>query len=63
MSWETRVVGLITLVWGMLAVLYATVIGMPTGARAWGAGALLFAGLLAALLRAERQGVRRQVRG
>lgn len=58
MSWDSKALIVLTLTWAVLAVIYVTVIGMVTGARAWGAGALIFLLLLLVLLYAERRGIR-----
>ena len=56
MSWDSKALLILTLTWGILAIIYVTVIGMVTGARGWGTGAVIFLVLLLGLLYAERQG-------
>ncbi len=41
MAWDSRVMGLMSAVWLLMAILWATVIPMPEGSRVWGFGALL----------------------
>lgn len=55
MSWDSKAVGLIAIVWMMLGLLYGTVIGMIAGARAWWAGGVILLVVLGALLVAERR--------
>ena len=44
---DTVLLGIVFVVWGALAVMYATIpmIQMPTGVRVWGLGAVLFLAL------------------
>ncbi len=41
---DTVLLGIVFVVWGALALMYATIpmIQMPTGVRVWGLGAVLF---------------------
>ncbi len=55
MSWDSKAVAFIAIVWMALGLLYDTVIGMVTGARAWWAGGVILLLLLAGLLLAERR--------
>ncbi len=41
MAWDSRVMGLMSAVWLVMAILWATAIPMPEGSRVWGFGALL----------------------
>ena len=59
MSWDSKLLVVLTLTWAALAVIYVTVIGMMPGARGWGVGAALFLALLFGVVYAERRGVRR----
>ncbi|MFQ5784296.1 MAG: hypothetical protein ACE5H8_05665 [Alphaproteobacteria bacterium] len=47
MKLDTVLLGIVFIVWGALAVMYATIpmIQMPTGFRVWGLGAVLFLAL------------------
>ncbi len=63
MSWDTRGLFLLALVWALLSVIYVSVIGMMSGARAWGAGAVIFAALALGLWYADRLGARRRPTG
>ncbi len=57
---DTVLLGIVFLVWGALALMYATIpmIQMPTGFRVWGLGAVLFLVLtiLSALAARSRDG-------
>ena len=55
MSWDTKALVLLTLTWAVVALIYATVIGMMPGARGWGAGAVIFGALTLAVEYAERR--------
>jgi len=57
MTLDVRLIGLVALVWAVMAVLYATVpmlAHMPGSAMLWGSGAGIFALLAGAVWRAER---------
>lgn len=54
-SWDSKAIIVIAGVWIALGTLYATVIGMPTGARAWSAGGVILLLLLAGLWATERR--------
>jgi hypothetical protein len=60
MSWDGKALLILTLIWAAISLIYATVIGMAPGARAWGAGALIFAFLTWTVRRMERQGATRR---
>lgn len=55
MSWDSKALAVIVFIWIMLAIMYATVFEMPTGARAWGAGAVTFLILVAVVGYAEHR--------
>ncbi len=58
MTLDVRLIGLVALVWAVMAVLYATVpmlAHMPGSAMLWGSGAVVFALLAGAVWRAERR--------
>ncbi|MFQ5837775.1 MAG: hypothetical protein ACE5HJ_03225 [Thermoplasmata archaeon] len=63
MTWDAKAALLIALIWAVLSVIYVSVIGMMPGARAWGAGAVIFAAVMLAVWCAERQGARRMRSG
>lgn len=54
---DAIVLGIVFIVWGALALMYATIpmIQMPTGFRVWGLGALLFLVLAAVTALAGRR--------
>ncbi len=56
MSWDCKALVVLTGTWAAMAILYVTVIGMATGARAWGAGAAIFLVLMLVAAYAERRG-------
>lgn len=58
---DTVLLGIVFVVWGALAVMYATIpmIQMPTGVRVWGLGAVLFLILAAIVAIAGRRGRKR----
>jgi hypothetical protein len=57
MTEDGWLIGLTAVVWGVLALLYATVpmFSMPGSALIWCSGAILFVGLAALVVRAERR--------
>ncbi len=58
MTLDSRLIGLVALVWAVMSVLYATVpmlAHMPGSALLWGSGAGVFALLAAAVWRAEKR--------
>ena len=58
MTLDVRLIGLVALVWAVMAVLYATVpmlAHMPGSAMLWGSGAGIFALLAGAVWRAEKR--------
>jgi Flp pilus assembly protein TadB len=62
-SWDGKALLVLTMIWAGIALVYATVIDMVTGARAWGAGAALFAVLTLGIWYAELRGARRRKKG
>ncbi len=63
MSWDSKALLLVAGIWVLVSVIYATVIGMMPGARAWGAGAVIFLAFMLAVWYAERKGARRILSG
>ena len=59
MSWDAKALVIVTATWGATTLVYVTAMDMPTGARAWGAGAALFLLVTLGVWRAERRGARR----
>ncbi len=59
MSWDTKALLVLTATWAGTAIIYVTSMDMPTGARAWGAGAALFLLITLGVWLAERKGRRR----
>jgi hypothetical protein len=61
MSEDGWLIGLVSAIWTALAALYAFVpmFNMPGSALVWGSGAVIFLGLTALVVRAERQPARR----
>ena len=59
---DAVLLGIVFVVWGALALMYATIpmIQMPTSFRVWGLGALLFLVLAVVTVVAERKGRRRR---
>jgi len=58
MTLDSRLIGLVALVWAVMSVLYATVpmlAHMPGSALLWGSGAGVFALLAAVVWRAEKR--------
>ncbi len=51
-------IGIVSLVWGALAIMYATIsmIYMPNSIRVWGAGAVMFLALTAVIAMADASG-------
>ncbi|MCH7486665.1 MAG: hypothetical protein IIC04_06725 [Proteobacteria bacterium] len=51
-------IGIVSLVWGVLAIMYATIsmIYMPNSIRVWGAGAVIFLALTAVIAMADASG-------
>jgi hypothetical protein len=63
MSWDSKALALVALIWAVLAVIYVTVIDMMPGARGWGAGAVIFGALTIGAWYAESLGARLALTG
>ncbi|NQU59639.1 MAG: hypothetical protein HQ512_00755 [Rhodospirillales bacterium] len=61
-SEDVKLIGVVFLVWAVLAIMYATIpmIYMPASIRLWGAGAVMFLILAVVIARAEAAGRRKR---
>lgn len=55
MSWDSKALAIIAVVWMAFGVIYDIFIGMPAGARAWMSGGVILLALLVVLWRTERR--------
>ena len=55
MSWDTRLMALMVVVWLVMATIWNSFVPMPEGARAWGIGAFVMLIVFAATVYAERR--------